>query len=98
MVTSATANNSQAESLKLSKALNAATGAAAAVALAQISEAIQQPRIAMPALLVRPCKTISTISARKAKAHPEYTVSLTKRSRCKSLSRSLVPEDNSDGL
>jgi hypothetical protein len=98
MVTSATANNSQAESLKLSKALNAATGAVAAVALAQISEAMQQPRIATPALLVRPCKTISTISARKAKVHPEYTVSLTKKSRCKSLSRSLVPEDNSDGL
>ena len=98
MVTSATANNNQTESLKLSKELNTAIGAAAAVAVAQISEAMQQPKIATPALLVRPCKTTSTISARNAKAHPEYTVSLTKRSRCKSLSRSLIPEDHSDSL
>src|SRR5689334_14458676 len=98
MVTRATANNSQAESLMLSKALNAASGAVAAVAPAQLSEATQQPRIATPALLVRPCKAISTISARKANAHPEYTVSLTKKSRGKSLSRSLIPEDHSDSL
>jgi hypothetical protein len=98
MVASAAANNSQTESLRLSKELNAATGTVATVALAQVSEAIQQPRIATPALLVRPCKTINTIKARKANAHPEYTVSLTKKSRCKPLSRSLIPEDHSHSL
>src|SRR5437867_800561 len=98
MVTSATANNSQADSLMLSKGLSSANGAAAAVALAQISEAKQQPRITTPALLVRPRKTISTISATKASAHPEYTISVTKKSRCNSLSCSLIPEDHADGL
>ena len=63
-----------------SKRLRAATGAAAAVALAQISETKQQIRMADPALLVRPCKPINTIRATKASALPEYTVSLTKTS------------------
>src|SRR5271165_2451702 len=98
MVTSATANNRQADTLRLSKRLSTASGAAAALALAQISEARQQPRIATPALLVRPCKTTNTISATNASAHTEYTVSVTIASRCKSLSCSLIPEDYADSL
>ncbi len=43
----------------------------AAVAAAQTAEARQQPMIAMPVLLVRPRKTISTMIRTNASAHPE---------------------------
>jgi len=72
-VTSATANNSQAESLMLSSTARKATGRPPeiAVALAHTTEAKQQPRIARPVLLVRPRKTIRTITMMNASAHPE---------------------------
>ncbi len=68
---SPTAKRSQADSRMLSKRASAATRMATALALAQISEARQQTKIASPAVLVRPRKTINPISSAKDSAHAE---------------------------